>query len=69
MNNYGFTGMLRQGRFRPLVTERDTAASFRLTSIGTQAAQLPESGELSLAAYEGSAIMIRGIDSGESSLS
>lgn len=65
MNNYGFLGVVQRGRFRPLAIERDTADSLRLTSVTVQAAQPPESGDLSLAAYEGSAIMVRGIDRGE----
>lgn len=65
MNNYGYLGIVRQGRFRPLARERDTADSLRLTSIGLQAEQSPESGELSLTAYEASAIMVRGIDNEE----
>lgn len=66
MNNYGFLGVVKQGRFMPLAVERDTAAdSLRLTTVTLQAALPPESGELSLAPYEASAIMVRGIDNGE----
>jgi hypothetical protein len=65
MNNYGFLGIVQQGRFRPLAGERDTADSLRLTIATIQAAQPPESAEVALTAYEGSAIMVRGIDSGE----
>ena len=65
MNNYGYLGIVKQGRFRPLAAERDTADSLRLTSLIAEATQPPESGELSLAAHEGSAIMVRGIDRGE----
>jgi len=65
MNNYGFLGIVQRGCFRPLATERDTADSLRLTSVTVQATQPPESGEVSLAAYESSAIMVRGIDNGE----
>jgi hypothetical protein len=65
MNNYGFLGVVQGGRFRPLAIERDSADSLRLTNVAIQAAQTPESGELSLATYEGSAIMVRGIDNGE----
>jgi hypothetical protein len=65
MNNYAFLGVVQQGRFLPLATERDTAPSLRLTSIPMHAGQTPESGELAMDEYEGSAILVRGMDSGE----
>ena len=65
MNNYGFLGIVQQGRSRPLAIERDTTDSLKLTTVGLQAAQTPESGEISLTVYEGSAIMVRGVDTGE----
>ncbi len=65
MNNYAFLGIVQRGRFKPLAAERDTAESLRLTSVPVQAGQPPESGELPLAEYEGSAILVRGMDDGE----
>jgi hypothetical protein len=65
MNNYAFLGMVVQGRFRPLATERDTAESFRLTSMPIQSGQPPEDGELRMEDYEGSAILVRGMDDGD----
>jgi hypothetical protein len=49
----------------PFATEHDTAATLRLTSVTTTAAEPPESGEISLEPYEGSAIVVRGVDEGE----
>jgi hypothetical protein len=65
VNNLAFLGLVQQGRFRPLAAEHDLIGTFRLTSLPMQAAQPPESGELPLAEYEGSAIVVRGVDSGE----
>lgn len=65
MNNLAFLGVVRQGRFVPLAAEHDPGGPFRLTSAPPQAAQPPESGELPLGEYEGSAILVRGVDDGE----
>ena len=65
MNNHGYIGMVFNGQFRPLVTEKETTTLLRLTTINAQAAQSPDSAEVSLAPYEGTAIMVRGIDKGE----
>lgn len=65
MNNRAYLGIVEQGRFKPLVTEHKTAESYRLTSTAIQAAEAPESGALSLVEYEGEAILVRGMDSGE----
>lgn len=65
MNNYAFLGIVQKGRFKPLATERKTGDLFRLTSIPIRTGQPPEKGELSLAKYEGSAILVRGMDNGE----
>lgn len=56
--------MVRGERFRPLATERDTAAALRLTTVPPQSADAPESGEVSLAQYEGNAVIVRGVDEG-----
>jgi hypothetical protein len=65
MNNYAFLGIVRDKLFKPLAAEHETAESYRLTSTAIQAAEPPDSGALSLAEYEGSAILVRGMDSGE----
>ena len=68
MNNYWFLGVVQNDQFKLLKAENPqlTASShgslFRLTSIDQQAAQPPESGEISLIPYGGSSIMVRGID-------
>jgi hypothetical protein len=57
-------GLVERGKFRPM----DAAAqsgSARLTRISPQASQPPESGELDLAEYEGSAIMVSGQNQGD----
>ena len=64
MNNYGFLGIVEEGRFVPLATEHpNVSRSLRLTTLPQQAAQSPESEEISLVPYEGSAILVRGVDS------
>lgn len=65
MNNYGYLGMVRHGRFDALLAEDHATASYRLTSVAPQAAQTPESGEIALDAYDGLAILVRGIAQGE----
>jgi len=65
MNNYAYLGIVQRGRFKPMATEHDTAKSYRLTSVAVNSAVSPESGELSLEEYEGSAIIVRGFDKGE----
>lgn len=65
MNNYAYLGMVQKGRFVPIVSERPTSAALRLTSILVQAGQSPESGEIALDAYDGLAILVRGIDQGD----
>ncbi|MDV7390901.1 hypothetical protein RZS08_06100 [Arthrospira platensis SPKY1] len=64
MNNYGYLGIVESGRFEPLATEYPNVShSLRLTTLSLQAAQSPESEEISLIPYEGSAILVRGVDS------
>jgi hypothetical protein len=65
MNNYAFLGVVEHERFKPLAIDHKVAESYRLTSSSIQGSEPPESGELSLKEYEGSAILIRGMDSGE----
>jgi hypothetical protein len=64
MNNLGFLGIVQQGRFKPVAAERDTAEFLRLTTVGLGSTQ-PQTGEISLTEYEGSAVMVRGVDAGE----
>ena len=64
MNNCAYLGIIERGKFRPLATEHDTADSCRLTTVAVNG-DPPESGELSLVKYEGSAILVRGLDKDE----
>jgi hypothetical protein len=64
MNNYAYLGVVQNGTLKILAAESGASGSFRLTSILPQAAQAPESGEISLASHEGRALMVRGIDQG-----
>ncbi|MFY9269854.1 MAG: hypothetical protein WAO55_08935 [Candidatus Manganitrophaceae bacterium] len=64
-NNYAYLGMVEGGKFKPLATEKALRGSFRLTTSSIQPPPTPESGELSLAQYEGNAILVRGVDRGE----
>jgi hypothetical protein len=57
-------GLVERGKFRPLEAAAPSR-SVRLTRIPPQAAQSPESGELDLAEYEGSAIMVAGSNQGD----
>jgi hypothetical protein len=65
MNNYAFLGIAQKGRFIPLVSERESGDSYRLTSMPAQAGQSPESGEIALDSYDGLAILVRGIGQGD----
>lgn len=59
-----FLGIVQDGMFQLLMPEPAPTGTPRFTSIRPQEARSPESGELVLSAYEGSAIMIRGDDHG-----
>jgi hypothetical protein len=63
-SNSQFLGIVQNGQFQPLSPKPATGGPIRLTTISMQMAQAPETGELDLAKYEGSAIMIRGRDAG-----
>ena len=56
-----FLGIVQDGKFHSLSPK---TASVRLTGISMQAAVAPESQELHLTEYEGSAVMVRGHDGG-----
>ncbi len=62
--NPTFIGVVKGGTFRILSPKTALAGSIRFTSIGMQQAVPPESGELDLTEYEGSAIAIQGHDGG-----
>ncbi len=55
-------GIVQNGQFQLLPPS--AGGSPRFTSIAPQEARSPESGELQLAAYEGRAIMMEGMDQG-----
>jgi hypothetical protein len=52
-------GIVKEGLFRRLTPIRDWSGC-RLTRIAPQAGQSPESAEIELAKYEGSAVMVTG---------
>jgi hypothetical protein len=56
-------GLVERGKFQPLGAA--PSGSVRLTRIPPQAGQPPESGELDLVEYEGSAIMVHGNNQGD----
>jgi len=57
-------GLVQNGRLRLSVPSGRLESSVRLTRIDPQAAQSPESAEIDLGEYEGSAIMVVGLDQG-----
>jgi hypothetical protein len=57
--NEKILGIVKDGLFRRLTPIRDWSGC-RLTRIGPQRAQSPESGEIQLAEYEGSAVLVTG---------
>ncbi|MCA1634195.1 MAG: hypothetical protein LC802_11000 [Acidobacteria bacterium] len=65
MNNNAYLGIVQDGRFRPLASDHEVSGAFRVTKSAMQAAESPESGEVSLAEYEGSAVILRGVESGD----
>lgn len=65
MNNSAFLGIVQDERFKPLASDHAVTGSFRLTGVAVPSAATPESEEISLTEYEGSAIIVRGVESGE----
>jgi hypothetical protein len=59
-----FLGIVRNGRFEVLQPKSAAGEPARLTRIQMQAGQSPEGQEIALAEYEGSALMVRGHQSG-----
>jgi hypothetical protein len=59
-NNYAFLGLVRQGRFEPVLSEQTVEGPLRLTDA-LLGAPKPESREIALTGYEGSALMVRGV--------
>lgn len=57
-------GIVQDGQFHVLAPKPVPGVRVRLTAIRMQEAIAPEAGELGLARYEGSAIMIHGRDAG-----
>ncbi|HWP49008.1 MAG TPA: hypothetical protein VNM22_17765 [Candidatus Limnocylindrales bacterium] len=55
-----FLGLVQNRQFHPLGSKFPLGSSVRLTQIQMQTAMSPESGELDLTPYEGSAIMVQG---------
>jgi len=63
MNNTGFLGIVREGALRTLATEKASApASLRLTRRTLNDERSPDDDELDLAAYEGLALLVRGVE-------
>jgi hypothetical protein len=59
-----FLGVVQLGQFQILWPQELPGGSVRLTAINMQESVPPESKELKLTKYEGSAVMIRGHQSG-----
>jgi hypothetical protein len=59
-----FLGIVQNRQFHPLGSKFPLGSSIRLTHIQMQTAMSPESGELDLTQYEGSAIMVQGHSGG-----
>ena len=57
-------GLVQNGKLRLAVPSGRLEPFARLTRIAPQAAQPPESAEIDLSEYEGSAIMVVGFDQG-----
>jgi len=64
MNISTFLGIVRKGFFSVLASDHDVTGSYKLTSITMKAEQPPESGEITLADYEGKAIIVLGVENG-----
>jgi hypothetical protein len=59
-----FIGVVQDGEFWILSPAPPAGGMARLTTIGMQEAVAPESGEIDLTPYEGSALMVHGQDGG-----
>jgi hypothetical protein len=59
-----FLGLVKDGRFFRLGSKHAPGVPTNLTTIGMQEARPPETGQLDLSEYEGSAVMVRGHDGG-----
>jgi hypothetical protein len=62
--NPTFVGVVENGAFRIVLPESVSSGDRRFTSIAMQEARPPETAELDLSKYEGSAIAIQGHDGG-----
>jgi len=62
LNNYWYLGLVENEKFTPLVSENNTSGRFLLTSAAQDAGGNATGTQLSLVEYEGSAVMVRGID-------
>lgn len=60
-----FLGIVRDNKFQPLEASSSLNSSVRLTRISVVTGASPESQEIDLTEYEGSAIMVEGTPSGE----
>ena len=66
MNNYGYLGVVNGGRFEPLAAERaGVSRALRLSTTAPDAPEGPAGGEIALEPYEGYALLVRGIASGD----
>ncbi len=60
-----FLGIVNGNQFQPFETDSSLDSSVRLTRISIVAGTSPESDEIDLTEYEGSALMVGGTPSGE----
>jgi hypothetical protein len=65
VNTYSCIGIVHRRLLAPLVSEQQLDGFFRLTTVLPDAAEAPESAEIPLDQYEGSAIFVRGIGKDE----
>jgi hypothetical protein len=57
-------GIVQGGQFSAIYPETMTRRQLRLTTVRSMEAKVPEQGALDLSSYEGSLIMVQGIDKG-----
>ena len=62
--NQTFIGIVEDGKLRVVLPKPIPSGEIQFTSIGMQESVPPETGELDLAKYEGTAIAIEGHDGG-----
>jgi len=62
LNNYWYLGLVENEEFTLLVSESNASGRFRLTGAARDAGQAATGAQVSLVEYEGSAVLVRGVD-------